>query len=34
MKYFYKYAPPKPAEELLREFWDLEKSAENMLRKL
>jgi len=33
-KYFYKYESPKPADELLREFWNLEKAAENMLRKL
>ncbi|MDA3938546.1 MAG: class I SAM-dependent DNA methyltransferase, partial [Spirochaetia bacterium] len=27
-KYFYKYVPPKPAEEILAEFWQLEKEAE------
>ncbi len=31
-KYFYKYEPPKPADELLKEFWVLEKQAEEMLR--
>ena len=30
-KYFYKYQPPKPADELLTEFWALEKEAEKML---
>jgi len=30
-KYFYKYQPPKPADELLKEFWALEKDAEKML---
>ena len=30
-KYFYKYHPPKPADELLKEFWALEKEAEKML---
>jgi type I restriction enzyme M protein len=30
-KYFYKYQPPKPAGELLKEFWELEKEAEKML---
>ena len=30
-KYFYKYQPPKPADELLKEFWVLEKVAEKML---
>ncbi|MFC1788979.1 N-6 DNA methylase [Thermodesulfobacteriota bacterium] len=30
-KYFYKYQPPKPADELLNEFWALEKEAEKML---
>ena len=30
-KYFYKYEPPKPADELLQEFWALEKEAEKML---
>ena len=30
-KYFYKYQPPKPADDLLKEFWALEKEAEKML---
>ena len=30
-KYFYKYQPPKPADELLKEFWALEKEAEKVL---
>jgi len=30
-KYFYKYQPPKPADELLKEFWALEEEAEEML---
>ena len=30
-KYFYKYQPPKPADELLKEFWALEKEAEKIL---
>jgi len=30
-KYFYKYTPPKPADEILNEFWELEKEAENYL---
>jgi type I restriction enzyme M protein len=30
-KYFYTYQPPKPADELLKEFWELEKEAERML---
>lgn len=33
-KYFYQYQPPKPAEELLKEFWALEKEAEGILEKL
>jgi len=33
-KYFYKYQPPKPADELLKEFWTLEKEAEKMLKGL
>jgi len=33
-KYFYKYQPPKPADELLKEFWALEKEAEEMLGQL
>ena len=30
-KYFYRYQPPKPAKDLLEEFWKLEKAAEKML---
>lgn len=30
-KYFYKYQPPKPAAELLKGFWALEKEAEEIL---
>ena len=30
-KYFYKYQPPKPVDELLKEFWAFEKEAEKML---
>jgi type I restriction enzyme M protein len=30
-KYFYRYVPPTPAKELLVEFWNLEKQAEQML---
>jgi type I restriction enzyme M protein len=30
-KYFYRYQPPKPARELLAEFWALEKQAEIIL---
>ena len=33
-KYFYKYQPPKPADEILQEFWKLEKEAEEMLKGL
>jgi type I restriction enzyme M protein len=33
-KYFYRYQPPTPANELLAEFWRLEKEAENMLKDL
>lgn len=33
-KYFYRYESPKPAEELLKEFWELEKKAEAMLKGL
>lgn len=33
-KYFYRYQPPRPASELLAEFWALEKEAEGMLMKL
>jgi len=33
-KYFYRYQPPTPANELLAEFWKLEKEAEKMLEGL
>ncbi len=33
-KYFYKYKPPKPADEILNEFWRLEKEAEEILKGL
>ena len=33
-KYFYQYRPPKPAEDLLKEFWALEKKAEGILAQL
>jgi len=33
-KYFYHYQPPKPAKELLADFWKLEKTAEKMLEGL
>jgi type I restriction enzyme M protein len=33
-KYFYRYQPPKPAKELLQEFWVLEKEAEGILAQL
>ncbi|OQY35705.1 MAG: restriction endonuclease subunit M [Spirochaetaceae bacterium 4572_59] len=33
-KYFYKYEPPKPADEILNEFWKLEKEAEEILKGL
>jgi type I restriction enzyme M protein len=33
-KYFYRYQPPRPAGELLAEFWRLEKEAEGMLKGL
>jgi len=33
-KYFYRYQPPTPAKELLKEFWRLEKEAEKMLESL
>jgi type I restriction enzyme M protein len=31
-KYFYRYEPPKPADEVLKEFWKLEKEATEMLK--
>jgi type I restriction enzyme M protein len=33
-KYFYKYQPPKAADEILQEFWRLEKEAEKILKGL
>jgi len=33
-KYFYKYQAPEPADEILQEFWKLEKEAENILEGL
>jgi len=33
-KYFYKYQPPKAADEILQEFWKLEKEAEKILEGL
>ena len=33
-KYFYRYEPPKPADEVLKEFWKLEKEAELSLEGL
>jgi len=33
-KYFYRYQPPTPAKELLKEFWRLEKEAETLLEGL
>jgi type I restriction enzyme M protein len=33
-KYFYRYKPPIPAEDLLEEFWRLEQNAENLLKRL
>jgi type I restriction enzyme M protein len=31
-KYFYRYEPPKPADEVLKEFWKLEAEATEMLK--
>ena len=33
-KYFYRYQPPTPAKDLLKEFWRLEKEAEKLLEGL
>lgn len=33
-KFFYRYKPPTPADELLKEFWKLEHTAETMLKGL
>lgn len=33
-KYFCRYQPPKPADEILQEFWELEKEAETLLERI
>lgn len=33
-KYFYRYTPPPAAEDLLKQFWALEKEAEGLLKGL
>ena len=33
-KYFFKYEAPKPTEKLLKEFWDLEKEVEVLLKSM
>jgi type I restriction enzyme M protein len=33
-KYFYKYVPPEPADELIKKFWDLENQASNLIKKI
>ena len=33
-KYFYRYQPPTPADELLKQFWKLEEQAEALLKGL
>lgn len=33
-KYFYRYTPPPKADDLLKEFWKLEKEAEGLLKGL
>ena len=33
-KYFYKYEEPVPSEELINEFWELEKEAEGLLKEI
>lgn len=33
-KYFYKYQPPRAADDVLKEFWKLEKEAEEMVNRL
>lgn len=33
-KYFYRYTPPPAAEDLLKQFWTLEKEAEGILKGL
>ena len=33
-KYFYHYTPPKPTAELLKEFWELENQAVDLIKSL
>ncbi|MEM8782209.1 MAG: class I SAM-dependent DNA methyltransferase [Planctomycetota bacterium] len=33
-KYFYRYSSPPPVDDLLQQFWDLEKEAEGLLKGL
>lgn len=33
-KYFYRYQPPRPADEILEEFWELERQAQELLKRL
>lgn len=33
-KYFYKYEEPVPSEDLIKEFWELEKEAEGLLKEI
>lgn len=33
-KYFYRYIPPPAADDLLKQFWELEKKAEGLLKGL
>jgi type I restriction enzyme M protein len=33
-KYFYKYVEPTPSDELIKEFWELEKEAENLINEI
>ena len=33
-KSFYRYQPPTPAKDLLKQFWILEKEAEKLLKGL
>jgi type I restriction enzyme M protein len=33
-KYFYKYQEPTPSDELIKEFWKLEKEAETLLKEI
>ena len=34
IEFFNRYQPPRPAKELLAQFWQLEKEAEKMLERL